>query len=317
MNAARSRSACVAIALLAVLVRLRFLDVPLSVDEGGYAAVARFWASGSHLYRDVWVDRPQGLLLLYRGAFDLFGPHAWAVRALATVWGAGLASVVALLVARVADRRTRARRRAARRAALGRPAHRGLRRQRRAARGAARPPRRCSCSRSGSTAGTTALLRQRRRARRVRAARQAVGLRRRRSDRASGSRSPAWRGWLPRRQALRALGLVATRRAIPIALSVAHGAATGLDRYWFAIADYRLSVESVATGLVRRSHAPALVGLRQLVAVHRPAARARAARHRRRRSARDAGRCSIAWGALLADRLRCSAGSSTRTTSSG
>ena len=96
----------VAIALLAVLVRLRFLDVPLSVDEGGYAAVARFWASGSHIYRDVWVDRPQGLLLLYRGAFDLFGPHAWAVRALATVWGAGLASVVALLVARVADRRT-------------------------------------------------------------------------------------------------------------------------------------------------------------------------------------------------------------------
>ena len=57
---------------MAVLVRLRFLDVPLSVDEGGYAAVARFWASGSHLYRDVWVDRPQGLLLLYRGAFDLF-----------------------------------------------------------------------------------------------------------------------------------------------------------------------------------------------------------------------------------------------------
>jgi hypothetical protein len=87
-----------AIALVAVLVRLRFLDVPLSVDEGGYAAVAHFWASGSQLYRDVWVDRPQGLLLLYRGAFDLFGPHAWAVRALATAWGAGLASVVALLV---------------------------------------------------------------------------------------------------------------------------------------------------------------------------------------------------------------------------
>ena len=76
-----------AIALLAVLVRLRFLDTPLSVDEGGYAAVTRFWGGGSHLYRDVWVDRPQGLLLLYRGAFDVFGTHAWAVRALATVWG--------------------------------------------------------------------------------------------------------------------------------------------------------------------------------------------------------------------------------------
>jgi hypothetical protein len=58
----------------------------------------------------------------------------------------------------------------------------------------------------------------------------------------------AWRGWLSRRQALRALGLLALGAAIPLALSVAHGAATGLDRYWFAIADYRLSVESVATG---------------------------------------------------------------------
>ncbi len=89
-----------------MLVRLRFLDTPLSVDEGGYAAVARFWAGGSHLYRDVWVDRPQGLLLLYRGAFDLFG-HARLGRACARDGvGAGLASVVALLVARVADRRT-------------------------------------------------------------------------------------------------------------------------------------------------------------------------------------------------------------------
>jgi hypothetical protein len=58
----------------------------------------------------------------------------------------------------------------------------------------------------------------------------------------------AWRGWLPRRQAMRALGLIALGAAIPLALSVAHGASIGLDRYWFAIADYRLSVESVATG---------------------------------------------------------------------
>jgi hypothetical protein len=65
----------------------------------------------------------------------------------------------------------------------------------------------------------------------------------------------AWRGWLPRGQALRALGLIALGAAIPLALSVAHGAATGLDRYWFAIADYRLSVESVATGSFRdRAH---------------------------------------------------------------
>jgi 4-amino-4-deoxy-L-arabinose transferase-like glycosyltransferase len=229
-----------------VLVRLRFLDVPLSVDEGGYAAVARFWASGSHLYRDVWVDRPQGLLLLYRGSFDLLGPHASAVRALATVWGAGLASVVALLVARVADRRTGLV--AGMLVAL---LSVGPRIEGFAANGellAALPAvaallvfaiwldRRHDwlLVAAGSLAAFALLVKQ--------------------SGYDGGGAIgvwlllAAWRGWLPRRQALRALGLLALGATIPLALSVAHGAATGLDRYWFAIADYRLSVESVATG---------------------------------------------------------------------
>ena len=34
----------------------------------------------------------------------------------------------------------------------------------------------------------------------------------------------------------------------PVLLAVLHGAATGFDRWWFAVAKYRLSVESVATG---------------------------------------------------------------------
>ena len=214
VNAASFALGVVAIALLAVLVRLRFLDVPLSVDEGGYAAVARFWASGSHLYRDVWVDRPQGLLLLYRGAFDLFGPHAWAVRALATVWGAGLASVVALLVARVADRRT-----GLVAGALVAVLSVGPRIEGFAANGellsalpaasallvfaiwlepqARRAPARSRC------------------ARRLRGPRQAVGLRRRRGDRHLARCSPPGATGFPRRQALRAIGLVAIGAAVP------------------------------------------------------------------------------------------------------
>lgn len=52
-------------ALICVL-RLRFLFTPISTDEGGYLAIARAWGRGSVLYRDVWVDRPQGLLVIYR-----------------------------------------------------------------------------------------------------------------------------------------------------------------------------------------------------------------------------------------------------------
>ncbi len=54
---------CVA---LAILCRLPFLAVPLTNDEGGYAYVARQWAAGARLYGDAWVDRPQGLVLLFR-----------------------------------------------------------------------------------------------------------------------------------------------------------------------------------------------------------------------------------------------------------
>ena len=78
--------------------------------------------------------------------------------------------------------------------------------------------------------------------------RQAVGLRRRARGRDSGSCSrPGAAGGRPA-EALRALAALAGGVALIIGLAVLHGALTGLDDWWFAIADYRLSVESVATG---------------------------------------------------------------------
>ena len=49
-----------------VVTRWRYLFTPITADEGGYLAVARAWGRGKVLYRDVWVDRPQGLVLLFR-----------------------------------------------------------------------------------------------------------------------------------------------------------------------------------------------------------------------------------------------------------
>ena len=66
------------------LVRARFLFSPLSTDEGGYLAVARAWFRGADLYGTVWVDRPQGLLVIY-GLLDRVGLGSGAgVRLLAT-----------------------------------------------------------------------------------------------------------------------------------------------------------------------------------------------------------------------------------------
>jgi hypothetical protein len=77
---------------LAVLFRLPFLHAPLTADEGGYAEAARLWARGDTLYRDIWVDRPQGLLLVFR-AVVAAGSSPDVIRGAAMLVGA--ASVVA------------------------------------------------------------------------------------------------------------------------------------------------------------------------------------------------------------------------------
>lgn len=100
-------------ALFAALVRFRYVFEPLAPDEGGYLAITRAWADGGALYTDVWIDRPQGLLFLYRigdlftGAGDgwlrllavVLGTSgiigvAWMGRALSRRWQAGAVAAV-------------------------------------------------------------------------------------------------------------------------------------------------------------------------------------------------------------------------------
>jgi hypothetical protein len=74
-------------AVASILLRLRFVFTPLSVDEGGFVAISRAWAHGATLYRDVWVDRPQGLLVLFR-LWDIVSlGNEESVRAMAMLLG--------------------------------------------------------------------------------------------------------------------------------------------------------------------------------------------------------------------------------------
>lgn len=84
-------AACVA---LTVLCRLPFLHVPLTNDEGGYADVARLWAHGARLYGDAWVDRPQGLVLLFR-LFVAIAPSTEGLRLCAALYAAASAILLA------------------------------------------------------------------------------------------------------------------------------------------------------------------------------------------------------------------------------
>jgi len=66
---------------LSFAVRWPFLNLPLTDDEGGYAYVADRWLSGrGRLYHDLWLSRPQGILLAYGLIFHTLGRGADAIR---------------------------------------------------------------------------------------------------------------------------------------------------------------------------------------------------------------------------------------------
>jgi 4-amino-4-deoxy-L-arabinose transferase-like glycosyltransferase len=89
-------------AAVSVLMRLRMLWSPVTVDEGGYLAIARSWAHGKVLYRDVFVDRPQGVLVLFRVWDWLSGGSTGSIRIMAMLFGVLLVVSTAIVVRELA-----------------------------------------------------------------------------------------------------------------------------------------------------------------------------------------------------------------------
>jgi len=90
----------------AILMRVPFWGTPLTSDEGGYAEVARLWEHSGTLYRDIWVDRPQGLILIFRGILHLGGGSPEVMRAVAAGVAALAVLSTMLLTRRLAGRIT-------------------------------------------------------------------------------------------------------------------------------------------------------------------------------------------------------------------
>ncbi|MCX6022402.1 MAG: glycosyltransferase family 39 protein [Chloroflexi bacterium] len=76
----RNSAAFCAVLTLALALRLPFLSLPLTVDEGSYAYVAYWWLHGATLYDQVWIDRPQGLFIVFAGIIRLLGESPEALR---------------------------------------------------------------------------------------------------------------------------------------------------------------------------------------------------------------------------------------------
>ncbi len=94
------------IAALAVVIRIPFLWWPLISDEGGYAYTAHWWSRGCTLYStSLWLERPQGLLWLYRLGMAVLGGSTWAIRLWGALWAAAAIPFVYGIVKRLASER--------------------------------------------------------------------------------------------------------------------------------------------------------------------------------------------------------------------
>jgi 4-amino-4-deoxy-L-arabinose transferase-like glycosyltransferase len=90
--------------LLAFAARLPFWRAPLTADEGGYTEVARLWERGAHLYQGAWVDRPQGLILVFRALLDAGGGSAESIRLLAALIATAVVLATIALATRLCGR---------------------------------------------------------------------------------------------------------------------------------------------------------------------------------------------------------------------
>lgn len=92
-------------AALEVAWRIPFLRFPITTDEGGFAEIARLWSRGGTLYADAWVDRPQGLLLVFRGLLFIDGGSPVVLRSAAIVAALLLFALVVLIAHEIGGRR--------------------------------------------------------------------------------------------------------------------------------------------------------------------------------------------------------------------
>lgn len=67
--------------LLSLALRIPFFGIAMIQDEGGYAYATRGWLDGTgHLYKNLWISRPQGIFLVYAGIMETLGTGTHAFR---------------------------------------------------------------------------------------------------------------------------------------------------------------------------------------------------------------------------------------------
>ncbi|MDQ2982649.1 MAG: hypothetical protein M3R70_01805 [Actinomycetota bacterium] len=231
---------------VAFALRLPFIWTGIGPDEGGYAYVADRWAQGERLYHLAWVDRPQGLLLVYRALIGI-AHEPWAIRLGAVLFGCaitvllgvigwllrgpvtGVAAAAIYSVVGVAPHLDGYTFNAELAASL--PATGAV-----AAALAWRRSRRTSWLLAAGLLGGSALL-----------------MKQSGFDGLAVAAAVAIAVPLSWAERLRAFGIVVAGAVVPLGASAIHGALLNWHEYWFAVAGYKIGADSGASSdLTRR-----------------------------------------------------------------
>ena len=243
---------------IAAILRLPLAGSPLVSDEGGYGFVAARWADGQRLYTDVFVDRPQGLLLVFRMLVGLEdGPPTLAARVAAMLAAASIALGAATAAWALAGRRAGVAAGLAAAFAGAAPHLQGHVLNGELAASAvsvwgvalAFVARRDDAPRlllpAGLLAGAACTVKQ--------SAVDAVAV------------VALVALLMPRERRPRALGWAALGVALPLGLSALHGLATGWGAYWYAVVAYRFGPAADPGGLGAKAEALDASGPRVLL----------------------------------------------------
>lgn len=89
-----SRNWLIGVLALVIIRALPALSYPIARDQATYCVIGRGLLDGQQLYRDLWDNKPPGILYIFAVIVKLFGPVMWWVGVVDLLWLLGISCII-------------------------------------------------------------------------------------------------------------------------------------------------------------------------------------------------------------------------------